>query len=113
MTATLSRPVALPTSSRGLPARVLMGRETDPTWARPALWGTLVLAALLYTWNLSANGDANTYYSAAVYSGTQSWKAFFFGAIDAGSYITVDKPPMALWVMGLSARIFGYSTASL
>ncbi|MBG0817212.1 glycosyltransferase family 39 protein [Planomonospora sp. ID82291] len=84
-----------------------------PRWARPGLWAVLALAAFLYTWALGRNGDANDYYAAAILSGTQSWKAFFFGALDAGSFITVDKPPVALWVMGLSARIFGYGTWSM
>lgn len=79
-------------------------------WGR---WAVLVLAAVLYTWALGRNGYANDYYAAAIYSGTKSWKAFFFGALDAGSYITVDKPPFALWVMGLSARIFGFGTWSM
>lgn len=79
-------------------------------WGR---WAVLVLAAVLYTWALGRNGYANDYYAAAIYSGTKSWKAFFFGALDAGSYITVDKPPLALWVMGLSARIFGFGTWSM
>ncbi|GGL12891.1 glycosyltransferase family 39 protein [Planomonospora parontospora] len=84
-----------------------------PRWARPGLWAVLALAAFLYTWALGRNGDANGYYAAAILSGTQSWKAFFFGALDAGSFITVDKPPVALWVMGLSARVFGYGTWSM
>ncbi|GII54697.1 putative glycosyltransferase [Planotetraspora thailandica] len=87
--------------------------EETPRWARPAFWGVLALAAVLYAWELGRNGQANEYYAAAVYSGTQSWKAFFFGALDAGSYITVDKPPLALWVMGLSARIFGFGPWSM
>lgn len=85
----------------------------DPRWARPALWGVLALAAVLYGWALGRNGHANDYYSAAILSGTRSWKAFFFGALDAGSFITVDKPPLALWVMGLSARVFGFGTWSM
>ncbi|MGW5260509.1 glycosyltransferase family 39 protein [Microbispora sp. NPDC004025] len=76
-------------------------------------WAVLALAAVLHTWALGRNGYANDYYAAAIYSGTKSWKAFFFGALDAGSYITVDKPPLALWVMGLSARIFGFGTWSM
>ncbi|MEV3983377.1 glycosyltransferase family 39 protein [Nonomuraea sp. NPDC049758] len=95
------------------PARVraLTGAAGDPRWSRPAMWTVLAAAFVLYAWALS--GDANEYYAAAVLSGTRSWKAFFFGAIDAGSFITVDKPPLALWVMGLSARIFGYGTYSM
>ncbi|MGN9837100.1 ArnT family glycosyltransferase [Nonomuraea sp. H19] len=98
---------------RGPVGRLFLGPPEDPRWARPAMWGVLALAAFLYTWALGQNGYANTYYAAAVYSGTQSWKAFFFGAVDAGSYITVDKPPLALWVMGLSARLFGFGTWSM
>ncbi len=69
----------------------------------------MILAAVLYCWNLSGSG-LNSFYSAAVLSGTQSWKAWFFGSLDAGNFITVDKPPFALMVMGLSCRIFGYGT---
>ncbi|GAB2817679.1 glycosyltransferase family 39 protein [Actinocorallia aurea] len=114
MTAVLDAPDrALPPKERPLIARVLLGRADAPRWARPVLWALLVLSGALYAWNLSASGDANTYYAAAVYSGSESWKAWFFGALDAGSFITVDKPPFALWVMGLSARIFGYSSWSM
>ncbi|MFF7985036.1 ArnT family glycosyltransferase [Streptomyces sp. NPDC007901] len=94
--------------ARGL----FLGAPEDPRWARPALWAILLLATALYAWNLSSI-TGNTFYDAAVYSGTKSWKAFFFGALDSGSFITVDKPPFALWVMGLSARAFGYGTWQL
>ncbi|MCH5672342.1 ArnT family glycosyltransferase [Streptomyces gilvus] len=92
--------------------RLFTGAPEDPRWARPALWAILVLATALYAWNLTSI-TGNTFYDAAVYSGTKSWKAFFFGALDSGSFITVDKPPFALWVMGLSARVFGYGTWQL
>ena len=114
MTSTLAPPPDTGHAApRGRARRLLLGADGDPRWARPALWAVLVTAAALYAWGLSAAGDANAYYSAAVKSGTQSWKAFFFGSLDAGSYITVDKPPMALWAMGLSARVLGFGTWSL
>ncbi len=72
-----------------------------------------MLAGALYTWGLSRTGMGNSYYAAAVRSGATSWKAFFFGSIDPGSFITVDKPPAALWVMSLSARVFGFSSWSM
>ncbi|WP_232666255.1 ArnT family glycosyltransferase [Pseudonocardia sp. TRM90224] len=76
---------------------------------------TVLLAgtALAYLWNLGASGWANDYYAAAVQSMTQSWEAFFFGSLDAGNIVTVDKPPAALWVMAASARIFGFSSWSM
>ncbi|KOG30476.1 ArnT family glycosyltransferase [Streptomyces resistomycificus] len=106
---------AAPTAGGGLAARarrLFTGAPEDPSWARPVLWAVLVLATALYAWNLSSV-TGNTFYNAAVYSGTESWKAFFFGALDSGSFITVDKPPFALWVMGLSARLFGYGAWQL
>jgi 4-amino-4-deoxy-L-arabinose transferase-like glycosyltransferase len=73
----------------------------------------LGVTAILYLWDLGASGWANSFYSAAVQAGTKSWKAFFFGSSDASNFITVDKPPAALWVMELSARIFGLSSWSI
>jgi 4-amino-4-deoxy-L-arabinose transferase-like glycosyltransferase len=67
----------------------------------------------LYLWDLGASGWANSFYSAAAQAGSQSWKAFFFGSSDAANSITVDKPPLALWVMGASVRLFGLSSWSL
>ncbi|MFJ4717032.1 ArnT family glycosyltransferase [Streptomyces sp. NPDC088785] len=80
-----------------------------PRWSLPALLGVLALAGVLYAWNLSSN-ELNSFYSAAVYSGTRSWRAWFFGSLDAGGFLTVDKPPLSLMVMGLSCRILGFGT---
>ena len=89
--------------------RLIRGRQQDPAWARPVLVLLLALTAVLYLWDLGSSGWANSFYSAAVQAGTKSWKAFFFGSSDAGNFITVDKPPASLWVMEVSARIFGLS----
>ena len=91
----------------------MRGRADAPAWERPALIALLGATAVLYLWGLGASGWANTYYSAAVQAGTKSWKAFFFGSLDAGNSITVDKSPGFLWVMELSARIFGVSSWSI
>ena len=98
---------------RTLPGRVWRGRPEDAAWVRPALLGLLFATAVLYLWNLSASGYANSFYSAAAQAGSKNWEAFFFGSSDAGNSITVDKPPAALWVMGLSVRIFGLSSWSI
>ena len=93
--------------------RLLHGPETDPRWARPALFGLLTLTAILYLWDLTRNGWANDFYAAAVQAGTKSWKAFFFGSFDSSNFITVDKTPASLWVMEISGRIFGFSQWSM
>ncbi len=77
---------------------------------RAALGALLLATAVLYLWGLGASGYANSFYSAAAQAGSESWKAFFFGASDAAGSITVDKPPLALWPMALSVRIFGLSS---
>ncbi|MDG9682913.1 glycosyltransferase family 39 protein [Streptomyces sp. DH18] len=84
--------------------------DPGPRWARPALYGLLLAVGLAYFWNLSASGYANSFYSAAVQAGSQSWKALFFGSLDSASAITVDKPPAALWPMALSVRLFGLNS---
>ncbi|WP_202461460.1 glycosyltransferase family 39 protein [Streptomyces sp. SID8374] len=81
-----------------------------PRWARPALYGLLLAVGLAYFYNLSASGYANSFYSAAVQAGSQSWKALFFGSLDSANAITVDKPPAALWPMALSVRLFGLNS---
>ncbi|MCX5362399.1 glycosyltransferase family 39 protein [Streptomyces sp. NBC_00124] len=93
--------------------RLWRGRPEDPRWARPAFWGLLLVTAALYFYNLSSSGYANSFYSAAVQAGSQSWKAFFFGSLDAGNAITVDKPPASLWPMALSVRVFGLSSFAI
>ncbi|MEH3133820.1 MAG: glycosyltransferase family 39 protein [Mycolicibacterium neoaurum] len=80
---------------------------------RIAFGALLVLTGALYLWNLSVNGWANTFYAAAVQAGSQNWTALLFGSSDPANAITVDKTPGALWVMGLSARIFGFNSWSL
>src|SRR5580704_637980 len=87
--------------------------ESTPGWYRPTFLVMLAAVAVLYLWDLSASGDANSFYAAAVWAGTRSWKALFFGSLDPSNAITVDKPPASLWVMGLSGRIFGFSSWSL
>jgi 4-amino-4-deoxy-L-arabinose transferase-like glycosyltransferase len=84
-----------------------------PPWERGALAALLVVTALMYGWGLDLNGWANAYYSAAVMSGSQDWTAFFFGSSDPGNAITVDKPPMSIWVMALSVRLFGLNSWSM
>jgi len=83
------------------------------SWAAAAQFGVAGLAAILYIVNLTVSGFANTYYSAAALAASQSWSAWFFGSIDSANFITVDKPPLATMVMGLSVRLFGLSSWSV
>jgi 4-amino-4-deoxy-L-arabinose transferase-like glycosyltransferase len=108
-----AEPAPVEQPPRGRLARIVRGRPDDPAWVRPALVVLLVSTAVAYLWALGDSGWANSFYSAAVQAGTKSWKAFFFGSSDSSNFITVDKPPAALWVMEISARLFGLSSWSI
>ena len=84
--------------------------QTSPWPARAGLAVLLTSTALLYLWDLDESGFANDYYAAAAQAGASSWKAFFFGSLDAGNAITVDKTPLAVWPISLSVRLFGLSS---
>jgi len=123
MTSTLPVPsmVAPPTEAppppparhRSRTARFFLGRADEAAWVRPSLWALLLLTGVLYIWGLGESGWANAFYSAAAQAGSASWKAFFYGSSDAANSITVDKTPGALWIMDLSARIFGVNSWSI
>jgi len=94
----------------------LVERATAAVTRRPqvvALTGVLALSAYLNLARLDQNGYANTYYSAAVRSMLRSSRNFVFASFDAGGLQSVDKPPLALWAQAASARLFGFSSASL
>ena len=95
-----------------LGSRSRVALSTFP-WRRASIAALLAVTAALYLWDLSASGWANSFYSAAVEAATKSWKAFLFGSFDSSNFVTVDKPPASLWVMDLSARVFGVNAWSI
>jgi 4-amino-4-deoxy-L-arabinose transferase-like glycosyltransferase len=88
-------------------------RLTATTWNRVGLVVLLVGTAVMYLWNITINGMGNQFYAAAAQAGSMNWEALLFGSLDPHNFITVDKPPVSQWVMGLSGRIFGFSSASM
>ncbi len=83
-------------------------------FSRRAGFGALLaMTAVLYLWNLSASGWANSFYSAAAQAGGSDWTAMLFGSSDAANAITVDKTPASLWVMDMSVRVFGLNSWSI
>ena len=79
-------------------------------WTLPVL---LALTGALYLFGVLHNGMANSYYAAAVQAASQDWTAWLFGSLDAANYVSVDKPPLATMLMGLSSRLFGFSSFSM
>lgn len=119
-TTSLDSPITIPHDHRnaGESSRSQSNRASslvaDATTAqRAALAGVLAVAATLYLWALDATGTVNDYYAQAVSAGSNSWSAMFFGSLDTANFITVDKPPLSLWVQSASVRLFGFNTWAL
>lgn len=111
--------------AEGLVARIDHSRLIEHNHGRSTVWtglqwlswlplpAVVALSLVLNVWGLDEQGYGNTYYAAAARSMTLSWSNFFFGALDPGGFISVDKPPLFLWIDAASVRLFGYSSWSL
>ena len=72
------------------------------------LCGILLISAFLNLWNIWNQGISNTYYAAAVKSTLVNPVAGFFNSFDPAGFITVDKPPVGLWVQAAFAAVLGF-----
>ena len=116
----LADPLGPPADEDQLPAsarprrrwEVWRSPDDQPAWARPALLGVAAVAAVLYAWNITRAGYA-PFYSVAVKSMSESWKALFYGAFDPQATVTIDKLAGSFIPQALSARLFGFSAWSL
>jgi 4-amino-4-deoxy-L-arabinose transferase-like glycosyltransferase len=79
----------------------------------PEIGPLIAVSALLNLWALGRNDWANVYYSAAVRSMASSWHDFLYASLDRSGVMTVDKPPLSLWVQSLSVRLFGFHPLSI
>ena len=103
-------------SSEDAPVR----RHAPLAWLRAriglhhaALGAILALSMVLDTYRLADNGYANTFYSAGAKSMLRSLHNFLYASFDPGGLITIDKPPLGVWVQVASAKLFGLSPLSL
>ncbi len=94
------------------------GPRPAPASRRAAVVGALpgvaavVLAAGLRLWPAS-RPTGNLFYDAAVRSMGLSWHNFFFGAIEPGGSVSIDKPPGDLWLQVASTKLLGFTTFAL
>ena len=110
MTLTLAARVSAPIANDDVESR---RRISSRTWDRIGFGVLLVATAIIYLWNITVNGMGNQFYAGAAQAGSKNWEALLFGSVDPNNFITVDKPPVSQWVMGLSGQIFGFSSASM
>lgn len=83
------------------------------TWPRAGEAALLIVTLALRLWALDQNGFGIEYYSAAVRSMTQRWHNFLYNSFDPAGFLSVDKPPVALWIQAGSAKLFGFRPASV
>ncbi|MDQ2761817.1 MAG: glycosyltransferase family 39 protein [Actinomycetota bacterium] len=100
---------AAPTSGAARTGTVLMRIFRTTPWAVCAI--TAAAAALRFT--ALGGVDANDFYDAAVRSMSLSFHNFFFGAFDPGAALSLDKPPLDLWLQVASVKLFGWSSLAL
>jgi len=82
----------------------------------PLRWAALALIAALAAALRLVDLDAvrlDPFYDAAVRSMGVSWHNFFFGAYEPGGSVSIDKPPVDLWLQVASVKLFGWGSASL
>jgi 4-amino-4-deoxy-L-arabinose transferase-like glycosyltransferase len=91
-----------------MPANVAASTLAARAIAALPLAAILLLATLLRTWSLGENGFGRTYYAAAVKSQLASWHNLFFNAFDPAGFVSIDKPPVAIWLQTLSAKLIGF-----
>ncbi len=77
-----------------------------------ALGGIIALACALRLWKL-ADVPGNVFYDAAVRSMGLSWHNLFFGALEPGGAVSIDKPPLDLWLQVASTSAFGFESFAL
>ncbi|HTK11227.1 MAG TPA: glycosyltransferase family 39 protein [Ktedonobacteraceae bacterium] len=97
------------------PANAGLSNTTAPTrvWHRVTLALIIVISAFLNFFQQQQNGYGNEFYASAVRSMLDSWHTFFFVAFDPGGFVTVDKPPLGLWIQTASAALLGFSGFSI
>src|SRR6185312_12941933 len=110
MTLTLASRVSAPIADDDVESR---RRISSRTWDRIGFGVLLVATAVMYLWNITVNEMGNQFYAGAAQAGSKNWEALLFGSLDANNFITVDKPPLSQWVMGLSGQVFGFGSASM
>jgi 4-amino-4-deoxy-L-arabinose transferase-like glycosyltransferase len=88
----------------------MRGRARQYEWAAVALI-TLAAAALRLIHIGRVSPDP--FYDAAVRSMGLSWHNFFFGAFEPGGSVSIDKPPVDLWLQVVSVKLLGFSSTTL
>ena len=103
----------IPTQNLLSPSLSLSKPQSMRAWHWAALGGIVSLSLFLNFTQLQQNGYGNIYYATAVKSMLINWHNFFFVSFDPNGFVSVDKPPVGLWLQTFCAKLFGFSSFSL
>ncbi|HEX9068855.1 MAG TPA: glycosyltransferase family 39 protein [Ktedonobacterales bacterium] len=96
---------------------MVMPREKVLAWwrtgERQIIAALALFSAILNVVRLPPLAQLNLYYATAVKSMTLSWHNWLFVAFDPGGFVSVDKPPLGLWLQALCVKLFGFTSFSL
>jgi 4-amino-4-deoxy-L-arabinose transferase-like glycosyltransferase len=82
-------------------------------WPTFLALGLITLGAAALRLIHIAQVPPDPFYDAAVRSMGLSWHNFFFGAFEPGGSVSIDKPPVDLWLQVASVKLVGFSNTSL
>ncbi len=88
----------------------MRGRIRRHEWA---LLGLITLAAAALRLIAIGQVEIDPFYDAAVRSMGLSWHNFFFGAYEPGASLSIDKPPVDLWLQVATVKLLGFSSTTL
>jgi len=78
-----------------------------------AIVGAITLVAAILRLTQIGKVPPDPFYDAAVRSMTLSWHNFFFGAFEPGASVSIDKPPVDLWLQVASVKLLGFTSTTL
>lgn len=91
----------------GVSTRAARGARTWIARAAPVAV-LVVIATVLRVWDFQEVG-ANPFYDAAVRSMGESWHNLWFGALEPGGRVAIDKPPADLWLQVAAVALLGHA----
>jgi 4-amino-4-deoxy-L-arabinose transferase-like glycosyltransferase len=75
--------------------------------------GAITVAAAVLRLLYIERVSPDPFYDAAVRSMGLSWHNFFFGAFEPGGSVSIDKPPVDLWLQVISVKLLGFTSTTL
>jgi len=91
--------------------RILTSEKRELQW-RASIALLVIYSGFTNFWGL-AHVERSEYYAAVSKSMSKNLGNFFFGAMDPGGIVSVDKIPGSFWIPAIFVKTFGFSTLAV